>query len=66
MSMMPEDRARRWQSVFRRYGIPQEIEPDERETKHKKDTTPNPLPRASEALLPDLLRRREPKRPEKG
>lgn len=61
MSMMPEDRADRWRSVFRRYGIPKGTDaPAEAQ-----DAEPalNPLTqRAKESLLPEGLPRGKKKK----
>lgn len=57
MGMMPEDRTRRWNRIFRRYGIAGDPEPEIEKTAEE-DALPNPLRKAAEeALRPDRARR---------
>ncbi|HZP83448.1 MAG TPA: hypothetical protein VFB21_17520 [Chthonomonadaceae bacterium] len=48
MGVMPENRPRRWRSIFRRYGIPAGME-----TENEADALDELKQKAQEALLPE-------------
>ncbi len=62
MGMMPEGRARRWQSIFRRYGIATDAETN---TPQEADALEKLKEQAQDALLPGVPREKEnkPRRP---